>query len=192
MLRKILLATALTLAACDQAGSGPPLPEVQESAATRPSQQQAAPAEGQVRISPELRVQLEDLMRAYLEEAAQRYGSGTTQAAGFSDEIIDLQPGTDHRWRVNLKGGTQYRFLGACDDECWDVDLELISSDGGVVASDLSPCTVSNLVVCSFAHMDFTAPEDGAYIVRIMMQGCTVAPCYAGARVMSAGAGSPS
>jgi hypothetical protein len=189
MLRKILLAAALALSACDQAGSGPPLPEVQEGAVTRPSQQQAATAEGQVRISPEMRVQLEDLMRAYLEVATRRYGSGTTQAAGFSDEIIDLQPGTDHRWQVSLRGGAHYRFLAACDDDCWDVDLELVSSNGGVVASDLTPCTVSELVVCSFAHMDFTVPEDGAYIVRIMMQGCTVAPCFAGVRVMTAGGG---
>ena len=34
----------------------------------------------------------------------------------------------------------------------------------------------------------YTPAANGNYIVRILMQACTVAPCYAGARVTTASA----
>lgn len=186
MLRTILLAAAaaMTLAACGQQGSGPPLPEAQEGALNAPSQQQAASAEGQAMLTPEQREQLESLVKSYLDEAVRRNGNGMNAAAGFNDEIADLQPGTDHRWQINLNSGTNYRILGGCDNECSNLDIELIDSRGGVVASDMAPN--------DFPVVNFTPSASGQYIVRIMMQACSVAPCYAGARVMSAGGGSPS
>ena len=83
---------------------------------------------------------------------------------------------------MQLTAGTPYRIVGACDGDCTNVDIELISmTTGGVVASDMLPD--------DYPVVNFTPPANGQYIVRLLMQQCTVAPCYAGARVLQQGAG---
>ena len=75
-----------------------------------------------------------------------------------------------------------YRIVGACDDDCSNLDLELIDvSTGGVVASDM--------LQDDFPVVDFTPQANGRYIVRLLMQTCTVAPCFAGARVLTGKSG---
>ena len=182
MFRSVLFAAAaLSLAACGQQGSGPPLPQGEAGAINAPSEINAPAAQGQASLSAEERAQLEQLVRNYLDEAVRRNGGGTNPAPGFSDEITDLQPGADHRWQVDLVGGANYRILGGCDNECANLDIELVDARGAVVASDLGPN--------DFPVVNFSPAANGRYIVRIMMQACSVAPCYAGARVMSHGGG---
>lgn len=179
MIRHLMFAAAaaMALAACNPGGSGPPLPKGDPNALNAPSQQNSAPPNGQAMLSAEERAQLEQLVRSYLDEAVRRNGQGFGPSAGFSDEITSLQPGTDHRWQVNLVGGANYRVLGGCDNECQNLDIELIDSTGAVVASDMGPD--------DFPVVNFRPSANGSYIVRIMMQTCTVAPCYAGARVLN-------
>ncbi len=178
MLRRIIFAAAaLGLAACNQ-GSGPQLPQTQEGAQA-PSTQAGSNAQ-QANLSAEERQQLQQLVGSYLNDVQNNHGGGMGPASGFTDEVAGLQPGTDHRWQVSLTGGTAYRIIGACDNECSNLDIELIDmSTGGVVASDMLPD--------DFPVVDFTPSANGAYIVRILMQTCTVAPCYAGARVLAGG-----
>lgn len=179
MIRSLMAAAvALALAACNQ-GSGPALPQSEQGALNAPSEMQAASAEGQAMLTPEQRTQLENLVRTYLDRAVTQNANGMNPAPGFTDEIADLQPGTDHRWQVNLVGGTNYRIVGGCDNECSNLDIELVDSRGGVVASDTRPD--------DFPVVNFTPQANGSYIVRIMMQACSVAPCYAGARVLTNG-----
>lgn len=177
MIRQVLFAAAaaLALSACNQ-GTGPDLPKTQEGA--------QAPTElnGQMArqddLTAEERAQLQQLVASYLNNAQQSLGAGMNPAQGFSDEVAGLQPGTDHRWQVNLNGGTAYRIIGACDNECSNMDIELIDTrTGGVVASDTLPDDIP--------LVNFTPPTNGRYIVRMMMQTCTIAPCYAGARILS-------
>ncbi len=119
-------------------------------------------------------------MASYLNDVQGAHGGGLAPAAGLSDEVTGLQPGTDHRWQVSLSGGVNYRIIGACDNECSNLDIELIdASTGGVVASDLLPD--------DFPVVNYSPPANGNYIVRIMMQTCTIAPCFAGARILSGG-----
>jgi hypothetical protein len=93
-----------------------------------------------------------------------------------------MQPSTDGRWVVDLVAGTPYRIIGACDNECSNMDIELIDmSTGGVVASDMLPD--------DYPVVDFLPQANGQYVVRMLMQTCTIAPCYAGARVLTPGAG---
>jgi hypothetical protein len=177
MIRHFTLAAALALAACGQ--NEPALPKSEPGALNAPSELNAATAEGQALLTPEQRAQLEQLVRNYLDEAVRRNAQGLNPAPGFADEITDLQPGRDHRWQVDLAAGTNYRVVGGCDNECSNLDIELIDARGGVVASDLGPD--------DFPVVNFTPSANGRYIVRIMMQACSVAPCYAGARVLTGG-----
>ncbi len=181
MLRRLIFVAAIALAACNQEPAQP-LAEgpdaVQPGALNAPSEMNAAAADGQALLTAEQRTQLEGLVRGYLDNAQTNLAQGLTPAAGFSDEVTSLQPGRDHRWQVNLEGGRSYRIIGGCDNECSNLDIELIDSRGAVVASDVLPD--------DFPLVNFTPAQSGQYIVRIMMQACSVAPCYAGARILQA------
>jgi hypothetical protein len=172
---------ALALAACgQQQGSGPPLPRLQEGAQAPTV---LTPGEGgteQSTVSEEVRQQLIAQMTDYLNQANQQFAPGMTPPEGMTDQIVPMQPGADHRWVVSLTGGSPYMFIGACDGDCSNVDIELIDmSTGGVVASDLLPD--------DFPVVQFTPPANASYMVRLMMRACSVAPCYAGARVLTGG-----
>lgn len=176
------VSAALALAACGQQGTGPQLPQTQ-AGAQAPATQTASNAQ-QANLSNEERAQLQQLVGSYLDDIQSAHGEGMTPAPSFSDEVAGLQPGTDHRWQVNLTGGTAYRIIGACDNECSNLDMELIDvRTGGVVASDM--------LADDYPVVNYTPSASGAYVIRLMMQTCTIAPCYAGARVLTgAGAGS--
>lgn len=195
-MRKIVLAAVagLALAACgqlpappgqqqqgQQGGNAQQLPQPQPGAQA-PSTQTAATGTQQAMLTPDQRRQLEELVASYLNTVQTNFGGGMGPAPGFTDQVAGLQPGTDHRWQVNLVGGTQYRVIGACDNECSNMDIELIDMrTGGVVASDMLPD--------DYPVVDFTPPANGQYVVRMLMQTCTIAPCFAGARVLTQSSG---
>jgi hypothetical protein len=130
----------------------------------------------QANISSADREQLEGLMRSYLDSATQANAQGFTAAPGANDEIAALQPDADHRWDVNLAAGTSYRILGVCDNECSNVDMELIDGSGAVVQSDVLPDDIP--------IVNITPAAAGRYSVRMVMKTCTLAPCYVGGRVL--------
>lgn len=180
MMRMLLAAAAaLCVTACGQAGSGPQLPAPPEGAQA-PTQLSGGMSR-QANLSAEERAQLEGLVAQYLADVQQHYGGGMSPAQGFTDEVAAMQPETDHRWQVNLAGGAAYRFIGACDNECSNLDFEVIDAQGAVVASDLLPD--------DYPVVDYTPPANGQYYLRLLMRSCSVAPCYAGARVLAASGG---
>lgn len=175
----------LVLAACGQQGSGPPLPPLQQGAQAPSTQTAPTGAVQQAQISAEEREQFLARVTQYLDLATNDLGGGAAAAEGFADEKVAMLPGADHRWTVELVGGTSYRIVGACDDDCTNMDMELIDvATGGVVASDMLAEPRPPLRP-DFPVVDFTPPSNGRYIVRLLMQTCTVAPCFAGARVLS-------
>ncbi len=185
MMRQVLFAAAagLALAACGQGGSGPQLPTVQPGAQA-PSTQTPVTATQQANITNEVRQQLIAQIGLLLDQTQQQFASGMTAPSGMTDVVTPMQPGTDHRWNVNLTANTPYTIIGACDGDCTNIDIELIDMrTGGVVSSDMLPD--------DYPVVSFTAPADGAYLVRLLMQTCTVAPCYAGGRVLTQGAAPP-
>ena len=117
-------------------------------------------------------------VRGYLNQAQTRSGENWPVANDIADEIAPIQPDADHRSEVNLSGGTSYRLLGACDDDCSNLDIELIDArTGSVVASDSAPN--------DFPVVNFAPPQGGAYTIRLIMRACSEAPCYAGVRVLA-------
>ncbi|MEZ5994419.1 MAG: hypothetical protein R3C25_01555 [Hyphomonadaceae bacterium] len=178
MMRVAIAVVALALAACGQQGAGPQLPQVQ-SGAQAPAQMQAPTGTTQqANLTAEQRTQLEALVAKDLNHVQTQFGNGLSPAPGFADHVAGMQPGADDRWMVELVAGTPYMIIGACDNECSNMDIELIDmATGGVVASDVLPD--------DFPVVNFTPPANAQYMVRMLMQTCTVAPCYAGARVLS-------
>lgn len=139
-------------------------------------QQPSQPAVQQANLSAADHTQLQQLVAGFMDDIQKQYG-GDLVSAGYGDELVSLQPGTSYNWAINLNSGRAYRMLGACDNECSNVDLELIDASGAVVAGD----TLAD----DYPVFDFTPPTTGAYQVRISMRTCTIAPCYAGARILT-------
>ncbi|MBX9747823.1 MAG: hypothetical protein K2X34_13040 [Hyphomonadaceae bacterium] len=178
-MRRLMLAAAaaLALAACNQQGSGPALPQLQEGAIA-PATLTPQPGAQQAQIDDETRTALIANITEML--VAMQGQSGLSQAEGIADQIAPMQPGTDNRAVITLNAGTGYTIVGACDGDCTNMDIELISMEtGGVVASDMLPD--------DFPVVTFAPPANGQYMVRMLMQACSIAPCYGGARVLSAG-----
>lgn len=170
---------ALAIAGCDQGGV--PIPSTPEGAQAPQELTATAPTRGRARLTDEERTQWEGSVRQYLD--ALQAQSGLPKHATLEDVIVPMEPGRDHRWYVELNQGESYAFVGACDSDCSNVDIEVIAPGGGVVASDLLPddWPVANL----------TATENGRYIARLSMIACEVSPCFAGARVLSVAQAGP-
>lgn len=179
MMRQLMLAAAaaLALGACGGSANGPPLPKVQAGATPPSTQSPASPTE-QTTVTDEVRQQLVAQASELLNQVQSQFAPGLSALNGQADVVTPMQPGTDNRFVVNLTAGTDYAFLGVCDGDCTNVDIELISMEtGGVVANDMLPD--------DYPVVGFTPPADGAYMVRTLMQVCTRAPCYAGTRVLT-------
>lgn len=183
MMRQVMVAAAaaLTLAACNQqSAGGPALPPLQEGAQA-PAQLTAAPPARQAQITDEVRQQLIDNIGQQLNDIGGSVAPSAAPLQGFTDVVVPMQPSTDHRLVMDLAGGAQYSFIGACDGDCTNVDLELIDMrTGGVVASDM--------LADDYPVVHFRPEANGQYMVRLLMQSCSVAPCYAGARALVHGA----
>lgn len=173
----IAAGAVLMLAACGQQSAGPALPPVQQGAQAPSTQTAPAGPVEQVRITDENRQQVIGNVTDLLDALGQSVAAGATPPAGYQDAIVALQPGTDSRYVINLTGGTQYSFIGSCDVDCSNVDIELIDMrTGGVVGSDL--------LQDDYPVVHFLPEANGEYMVRLLMQTCTRAPCYAGARTL--------
>jgi hypothetical protein len=180
MMRQTILATAaiLALAACNPSGSGPQLPPVQAGAQAPVTLSPPTGTVQQAQVTEEVRQQLITQIGQYLDQYAGQFASGMARPTGFTDQIGPMQPGTDSRFVMELTGGTPYAFLGACDGDCTNVDIELIDMrTGGVVASDMLPD--------DYPVVNFTPQANGQYMVRTILQTCTVAPCYTGMRALT-------
>lgn len=188
MMRQMLLAAtaALALGACNMlpgaGGSGPPLPPLQDGAQAPSTQTPQTEASQPGNLDDATRQMLIANISEQLEAIGQQFASGMAPPAGMVDDVVPMMPTTDHRRVVDLTGGTLYRFAGACDGDCTNVDIEIIDmTTGGVVASDMLPD--------DYPVAEYTPTANGQYMIRLLMQACTVTPCYAGTRVFEAPAG---
>ena len=129
----------------------------------------------QASLTQEQRAELRNLAKGYIDDAAAQNTQGFTAVTGVEDEVVALQPTQTHTWAVQLQRGQTYRIIGGCDNECTDMDFELIDPTGKIIERDTLPD--------SFPIINVMPASSGAYTVRFMMKTCTVAPCYAAARL---------
>ncbi len=76
-------------------------------------------------------------------------------------------------WTFTFEGGTQYKIIAACDNDCGDIDLHVMDDDGDEVTSDVSTDDVP--------IVDFTPGKGGGrYTIKVTMYECSSEPCYWG------------
>lgn len=178
----LALVGCVALAACgdqtpekDRPNPGTAAPAVETPAAEANGNQAVINATPQASLSPEQRAQLRDLAKAYIDVAAEENTRGFTAVAGVEDEVVALQPTQTHTWTVQLQQGQTYRIIGGCDEECTDMDFELVDTTGKIIERDT--------LLDAFPIINVEPTTTGAYTVRFIMKTCTVAPCYAAGRL---------
>jgi hypothetical protein len=92
------------------------------------------------------------------------------------DMMTGLNLGGEHTAQVALRGGQRYAFIGACDNDCNNVDLALQDGTGATIDTDV--------LDDDYPTVDVTPPVDGIYTVRLALRACSSAPCYVGIRLL--------
>ena len=129
----------------------------------------------QVSLSEKDRQEIRRVARGYLDEAAEELAKGFSPVSGVEDVVVAMQPTEVHAWKLDLKRNENYRIIAECDAECSDLDMELVDPAGKIVERDTLPD--------SAPVINIRPPANGAYTARLVMKTCTVAPCYAAARL---------
>ena len=80
---------------------------------------------------------------------------------------------------VSLTAGTHYVIVGACDNDCSDVDLQVFNNQGTKLGEDME--TDDKPVV------EVTPSYTGQFRVKILMANCRTNPCYYGVQVFAQG-----
>lgn len=120
--------------------------------------------------------QAQEGLSRYLDNYARQLAPNGVRINAVPDLYAALQPQAEHRWQFQLRGGQAYAVLGACDDDCNDVDLIVEGPDSRALGADVEND--------DYPIVGFTPQTDGLYSVRIVLQTCTVAPCYVAARLV--------
>jgi hypothetical protein len=85
-------------------------------------------------------------------------------------ETGTLAPGASGTVRLRLSAGVTYMLVGACDTDCDDLDLRILSPRGTLLDSDLADD--------DFPVVSVTPPVTGEYTVRVTMASCDTPVCY--------------
>ena len=120
--------------------------------------------------------QWEAVVRAQLDRAG---ADETSNGYQMSHEIFmgRLDDDANESLTIPLDGGNEYILIGACDQDCTDMDLTLYDPSGNEVASDLATDDHPQLHVKSAVN--------GNYRLKVAMPACRANPCRYGVGVWS-------
>ena len=123
--------------------------------------------------------QFQSLVIGYLDSYTQQMAGGWPRVDGVPDTVTGLETNGEHRLQVRLRGGRSYAFIGACDNECSNLDFILEDSSGRPVDSDV--------LDDDYPLVEVTPQADGVYTLRIQLKACSIGPCYVAARLVARG-----
>lgn len=94
----------------------------------------------------------------------------TNQSHEFVTGRLDNE---DIEWvNIELPAGYTYHILGVCDHDCFDLDLELYTTDNVMLSSDLE--------TDDYPVVSVTPAERTIYRVKVVMANCSSGPCRYG------------
>jgi hypothetical protein len=82
---------------------------------------------------------------------------------------------------LSFQAGTDYMIVGACDQDCSDLDLRLYDPNGNEVDEDIE--------LDDTPIVDATASSSGRYRVDVIMVSCSTEPCFYGVGIYGKGGG---
>jgi hypothetical protein len=78
---------------------------------------------------------------------------------------------------MEVVGGNNYALMGACDNDCTDVDLKIYDEKGVLLMQDIA--------VDDTPVLTFQAAASGRYRVQVIMATCNRNPCFYGIQLMA-------
>jgi hypothetical protein len=87
-------------------------------------------------------------------------------------EIGNLNDDSEESFTLDLDGDRNYAIVGACDNDCSDLDFWLYDENDNLIDSDTSTDDVPVVRV--------TPSWTGQFRVRVKMYACSANPCYYG------------
>ncbi|MET0648842.1 MAG: hypothetical protein ABW208_19710, partial [Pyrinomonadaceae bacterium] len=87
--------------------------------------------------------------------------------------------GETSSFALSLNGGTEYRLVSACDNDCSDIDIVVYDENGNQVASDTSRDDKPVVSV--------TPRWTGQFRIKVTMYKCSNSPCAYGISVFGRG-----
>jgi hypothetical protein len=110
-------------------------------------------------------------VRAQLSQAGQ-----TFEQAGYTltHRIYtgSLNDGGAEIVQLDLDVGMEYQIMGACDEDCSDLDFTLYDGAGNVVDSDM--------LEDDYPVVSVAVSRSGVFRVRVSMAACSAEPCRYG------------
>ena len=83
-----------------------------------------------------------------------------------------LDEGETETVTINLDVGVEYQIMGACDNDCTDVDLTLYDGAGNEIDQDLQ--------LDDYPIVSVTPRRAGSFRVVVSMADCSAEPCRYG------------
>ena len=109
----------------------------------------------------------------------------SSQIQEFGDRVADkgyrlvddsktgsLHNGASTTVTLTLVSGREYVILGACDDDCGDLDLRLYDASGTEIAEDVEVDAVPVVTA--------SASQGASFTVEVLMVECSNQPCFWG------------
>lgn len=78
---------------------------------------------------------------------------------------------------MTVASGVDYALIGACDNDCTDVDLKLFDASGTVIMQDIAVDDTPVLL--------FHSNSAGKWRVQVVMATCSRNPCYYGIQLLA-------
>ena len=92
------------------------------------------------------------------------------------DYRLDLLDEGESGWyTLTLRAGWEYELIGACDEDCSDVDLRIYDENSNLIDSDELPD--------DYPIVEVAPRWTGEFDVRLKMYSCDAEPCRAGLAV---------
>lgn len=111
-------------------------------------------------------------VRGHLERATAAAAREGFTPFGPGESIEGLRMNTrGQSVRFTLEAGRAYRFVGACDTDCTDLDIEVTDARGAVIGTNIDVDNPTSITV--------TPQRAGPHNVRIWLAACAQEPCYA-------------
>jgi hypothetical protein len=100
------------------------------------------------------------------------------RSQGYSPVLSDvdtLNEGQTMNYTLTLRSGRNYAILGACDEDCADLDLYLYDGNGDLISNDAE--------TDSYPEVRVSVSRGGEFYLKVTMYGCSSEPCYYGFQV---------
>jgi len=105
--------------------------------------------------------------------------SDTVRGHGYTADreplMGSLNNAANESTTVDLQGGARYAVVGACDEDCANVDLRIWTPEGTKLAEDV--------LADDTPVVEFTATVTGPYRLSVEMAACRTNPCFWGVQV---------